>query len=67
MSLINKVTDECENLNIEENNFYAESMNKYHINKNLMNHPKLLIVGTLTPPQGKVITILQIETKCMNT
>lgn len=53
MSLINKVTDECENLNIEENNFYAESMNKYHINKNLMNHPKLLIVGTLIPPQGK--------------
>ena len=53
MSLINKVTDECENLNIEENNFYAGSMNKYHINKNLMNHPKLLIVGTLTPPQGK--------------
>lgn len=53
MSLINKVTDECENLNIEENIFYAESMNKYHINKNLMNHPKLLIVGTLTPPQGK--------------
>ncbi len=53
MSLINRIVDECEILKNEENNIYAESMNKYHINRNLMNHPKLLIVGTLTPPQGK--------------
>lgn len=53
MSLINRIVDECEILKNEENNIYAESMNKYHINRNLINHPKLLIVGTLTPPQGK--------------
>ena len=53
MSLKYKVTDESEILNNEENNIYAESMNKYHKNNNLINHPKLLIVGTLTPPQGK--------------
>lgn len=53
MSLKYKVTDESEILNNEENNIYTESMNKYHINNNLINHPKLLIVGTLTPPQGK--------------
>lgn len=53
MSLRSKVTDECEILNNEENNIYAESMNKHHINNNLMNYPKLLIVGTLTPPQGR--------------
>lgn len=53
MSLINRIEDEREILNNKENYFYAESMNKYHINKNLINHPKLLIVGTLTPPQGR--------------
>lgn len=53
MSLINRIVDECEILKNEENNIYAESMNKYHINRNLINHPKLLIVGTLTPPQGR--------------
>lgn len=53
MSLINRIEDECEILNNEENNIYAESMNKHHINNNLMNYPKLLIVGTLTPPQGR--------------
>lgn len=53
MSLINRIVDEREILNNKENYFYAESMNKYHINMNLINHPKLLIVGTLTPPQGK--------------
>lgn len=53
MSLINRIVDECEILKNEENNIYVESMNKYHINRNLINHPKLLIVGTLTPPQGK--------------
>lgn len=51
MSLIRKVTEKISNN--EENNFYVESMNKYHINRNLINHPKLLIVGTLTPPQGR--------------
>lgn len=51
MSLIRKVTEKISNN--EENKFYAESMNKYHINRNLINHPKLLIVGTLTPPQGR--------------
>ena len=30
MSLKYKVTDESEILNNEENNIYAESMNKYH-------------------------------------
>lgn len=53
MSLRNKATEECEILNNEENNIYAESMNNYHINSNLIKHPKLLIVGTLTPPQCK--------------
>lgn len=53
MSLINRIVDECEILNNEENYFYAESMNEYHINNNLLKHPKLLIVGTLTPPQGR--------------
>ena len=53
MGLRNKVTEEYEALNNEENIIYAESMNKYHINNSLMNHPRLLIVGTLTPPQGK--------------
>lgn len=51
MSLIRKVTEKISNNG--ENNFYVESMNKYHINRNLINHPKLLIVGTLTPPQGR--------------
>lgn len=53
MSLINRIEDEREILNNKENNFYAESMNKYHINRDLIKHPKLLIVGTLTPPQGR--------------